>query len=278
MFWSRYSTEQCKLNTILGEFAIGIHVLQAIGEIIVLTKSLNFGGLGDNNSRYLCGALGTSFTLWTALIVQFHFSRVAYILLHHGQLWVLVSIAGGLITMASGHATAFHFFVTFFQAEKKPLSNNKTHRFLLWETAFDLSWYISTFICNIAICSVIMFRLIFHKTNELQKILQEALKRFSWVTIGGFALVCTAEVASIFCISVPYVREYSTDQKKSTFEYASFLINSLTTRIYLICFFWSISPPEKGESDDLEIYVAYLPNPASVACSISWEAEYHQNP
>ncbi|KAG0148243.1 hypothetical protein CROQUDRAFT_721830 [Cronartium quercuum f. sp. fusiforme G11] len=201
-FWFIRKKEKNKFEylKVLATFGFILHILQSVGEIWFFYISLKSDEPTSGYVYYLFEATRTSFTLLIALIVQAHFSRIAYALLKQSRKWINLACFLALLNLGGGLGTITLFVIgisdSHHHTEKKPINLGKTL------TAFYLSWLTATLIFNLTLSYVIISRLRHQNHIGLQKSLREITFRLMTLTMETFSLASITELLSICFVTL----------------------------------------------------------------------------
>ncbi|EGG08635.1 uncharacterized protein MELLADRAFT_104936 [Melampsora larici-populina 98AG31] len=182
----------------LARVSFGLHLLQVAAEIWILYASLVSQNVGKINSNYIFEAIRTGFTLCVALMVQIHFSRIAYALLKNSKTWVIIASILGLLTCGGGIGT-----ITLFLLESVKEAEEVGHRAQLGGelTGFYLAWLTAALAFNVTISSVIISALHLQTRSGLKKTTREITFRLMALTMETFALASITALLSIIFVS-----------------------------------------------------------------------------
>lgn len=239
----------------LARVSFGLHIIQVAAEIWILHASLISQNVGKINSNYIFEAIRTGLTLCVALMVQIHFSRIAYALLRESKNWAIIASILGIMTCAGGLGTITLFLVESLK-EAEETDKQKTH---LGEelTGFYLAWLTAALAFNVAISSVIISALHSKTRFGLKKSMREITFRLMALTMETFTLASITALLSIIFVSLPRVFPSLESSRNICLRHASFMMNSVAPRIYLISFFGSfVDTRNRPHSIDFESCVA----------------------
>ncbi|KAH9810593.1 hypothetical protein DFH28DRAFT_985188 [Melampsora americana] len=240
----------------LARVSFGLHLLQVAAEIWILYASLSSPNhnVGKINSNYIFEAIRTTFTLLVALMVQIHFSRIAYALLKNSYTWIIVASILGMMTCGGGIGT-----ITLFLIESLKEDGETGYRAQLGEelTGFYLAWLTAALAFNVTISLVIITALHSKTRLGLKKSMREVTFRLMALTMETFALASTTALLSIIFVSLPLAFPSLEAGRNICLRHASFMMNSVAPRIYLISFFGSfVDTRNRPHSIDFESCVA----------------------
>ncbi|CAH7683924.1 expressed protein [Phakopsora pachyrhizi] len=249
-----------RLISVMCATAFGLHMLQLLSEVWILFNSAT-STRKDYCACYQYGAFGTYFTLSIALIVQFHFSRITFILIDYSKAWIVLTCLLALITTISGFGTAMSFTVKYALYLRNDLI--KPRVFSRVVVGLYLSWLASAVISNLSILVILGVSIKFQRRRGVQKKLRDVFERLRILTLSALALNAFAALLSMICVAISHLFPHIDINIRLRLQSVSFIVVSFSSRLYLISFLWSLSPFHITPSPDFGSCVAPLPSQLS---------------
>ncbi|MBW0484303.1 hypothetical protein O181_024018 [Austropuccinia psidii MF-1] len=260
VFWQygtmllKHDAKKSYLHLISSTTATLLHALLVVVEFMVHNQAcMNY--LDDLAYNYfLYEGLTCWLTALIALVAQYHFARIAYVLTEQTKMWFGLIAALCITTCFASLGTGILFVKVYIHDGYSSDSQFVRHSLArLYKT-----WLALSGIADLTI-TIAVSKALYRKQGSMRnKGLSSFLKRLFTIAVNTFSLTSTIAFASFLAAILPTLFENLSHNWRLRFQVASFFLKSLLPRVYLFSFFFSSVPIHSKRSSKFDTCVASL--------------------